>query len=665
MREGREVLHQGCFVRDGWVGYPDFLIRVDEPSDLGRVVLRGPRREARQSPAAPAHLPAALLHRRARAHPGPPARAHASDARRRDSAGVRARRLRRLRGAGPCAVRGAATRSSPAPTRIPRIRTRSSECQFCHWWKVCRDRRRDDDHVSLVANLQRGQGLKLEAAGDQHRQRSRRARAEASDRAAADRRDARDAARAGRRCRSAAAALERPLFELLEPERRPRPGAPAASPPPATCSSTSRAIPYWGEDGLEYLFGTGYEEDGEWRYWPLWATLARRGEARARGSGWTGSPPGWRRTPTCTSSTSTPTSRRRSRSSSPATRSREHELDELLRRKVFVDLYGITRQAMRGGRRELRAEGARAGLRLRARRRAARRDRLDAALAGLAGRRRPRSTSTASPATTRTTAPRTRALYALAARAPPGGRGAVRQSRSMRSSPSRPSRPSAKLRRLPRRGSRRCGRGCCRPARRRVRGHRRAARACGRRSTCSATTAARPSPPSGRCSRGASKTLAQLRDEDSEAIGGPRGDRRDDRGDKRITWRMRFPEQEYKLSPGDVDDPVAERGDELSTLDEAARTLVVTRTRKKGDDPPLALGPGGPYATDAQVDALFRFADRVADARRRAVRPARCRHRPAAAPRAALRPGHPAARRRAAGPRAAARRRCAGSTAAS
>jgi len=39
------------------------------------------------------------------------------------------------------------------------------ECQFCHWWKVCVNRRRDDDHVSLVANLERAQGLKLEAAG--------------------------------------------------------------------------------------------------------------------------------------------------------------------------------------------------------------------------------------------------------------------------------------------------------------------------------------------------------------------------------------------------------------------------------------------------------------------------------------------------------------------
>src|SRR3954454_12103443 len=36
MREAREVIHQGCLGRGGWVGYPDFLVRVDDlPSDLG------------------------------------------------------------------------------------------------------------------------------------------------------------------------------------------------------------------------------------------------------------------------------------------------------------------------------------------------------------------------------------------------------------------------------------------------------------------------------------------------------------------------------------------------------------------------------------------------------------------------------------------------------
>ena len=108
------------------------------------------------------------------------------------------------------------------------------------------------------------------------------------------------------------------------------------------------------------------------------------------------------------------------------------------------------------------------------------------------------------------------------------------------------------------------------------------------------------------------KTLAQLRDEDPEALADL--EVIDEATDgNRITWRMRFPEQDYKIGPGNLDDPLAERATELLELDEAARVAVVTRTRKKGDDPPRALSPGWPYSTDTQVNALFRFADRVAD----------------------------------------------------
>ena len=35
MRAGAEVIYQATFSRDGWRGRADFLIRVDEPSDLG------------------------------------------------------------------------------------------------------------------------------------------------------------------------------------------------------------------------------------------------------------------------------------------------------------------------------------------------------------------------------------------------------------------------------------------------------------------------------------------------------------------------------------------------------------------------------------------------------------------------------------------------------
>src|SRR3954470_18216646 len=35
MRAGRDVIHQACFLHDGWVGYADFLIRIEEESELG------------------------------------------------------------------------------------------------------------------------------------------------------------------------------------------------------------------------------------------------------------------------------------------------------------------------------------------------------------------------------------------------------------------------------------------------------------------------------------------------------------------------------------------------------------------------------------------------------------------------------------------------------
>ena len=76
-------------------------------------------------------------------------------------------------------------------------------------------------------------------------------------------------------------------------------------------------------------------------------------------------------------------------------------------------------------------------------------------------------------------------------------------------------------------------------------------------------------------------------------------------------WTMSFPPQEYKLGPGNVDEPLAERGAQLIEVDERTGTVVVTRGQKSGDDPPRALAPGGPYQADDQVDAVFAFAERI------------------------------------------------------
>ena len=61
-----------------WRGYADFLLRVEEPSELGEFSYEAGRRQARHPPEAVLHLPAALLHRpdRGACRAGMPERMH-------------------------------------------------------------------------------------------------------------------------------------------------------------------------------------------------------------------------------------------------------------------------------------------------------------------------------------------------------------------------------------------------------------------------------------------------------------------------------------------------------------------------------------------------------------------------------------------------------------
>jgi uncharacterized protein len=87
---------------------------------------------------------------------------------------------------------------------------------------------------------------------------------------------------------------------------------------------------------------------------------------------------------------------------------------------------------------------------------------------------------------------------------------------------------------------------------------------------------------------------------------------------KSLRWVLRFPAQQFKLGPGDVDEPLAGRGARLLEVDEAGGTVVVQRGKKHGEDPPQAIAPGGPYRTEEQEDALWRLAGRIME---RGLRP--------------------------------------------
>ena len=87
--------------------------------------------------------------------------------------------------------------------------------------------------------------------------------------------------------------------------------------------------------------------------------------------------------------------------------------------------------------------------------------------------------------------------------------------------------------------------------------------------------------------------------------GAPAADR------KSLVYPLTFPVQQHKFRPGDSPyDPATKKGaGTIVALDDIAGTLTLKRGPKLSDVPlPRALIPGGPYKTDAQRDALARFA---------------------------------------------------------
>jgi predicted RecB family nuclease len=73
-------------------------------------------------------------------------------------------------------------------------------------------------------------------------------------------------------------------------------------------------------------------------------------------------------------------------------------------------------------------------------------------------------------------------------------------------------------------------------------------------------------------------------------------------------YKLRFPTQQYKLGPGDVVDPETGRGERIVEIDEENELVRITRGKKRGEPLPRALIPTGPWMTTAQRAALARLA---------------------------------------------------------
>ena len=160
MRRGREVIYQGKLGRGTWGGYPDFLVRVPRPSALGDWSYEVVDAKLATVAKADAVLQIAVYSWLLEAAQGTaPVEMHLALGGAGDGEPFRVadfaafERALRRQFEDHCADPGP---TYPEPVDL---------CPRCDWNQVCRDRRRADDHLSLVAGASRHQRRRLEDRG--------------------------------------------------------------------------------------------------------------------------------------------------------------------------------------------------------------------------------------------------------------------------------------------------------------------------------------------------------------------------------------------------------------------------------------------------------------------------------------------------------------------
>jgi uncharacterized protein len=220
-------------------------------------------------------------------------------------------------------------------------------CDVCRWNEVCEKRRRDDDHLSLVANASKLQIAELTTRGTS----TVAALAEVplpitwkpEHGTASSFERLREQARVQVRARESG----QPYFELLPIEKGLGLGR-LPEPSEGDIFLDLEGDRFVGEHGLEYLFGCWMREHDEWTYREFWATTRAEEKAAfealidlitAR----------WKAGPGLHVYHYAPYEPAALKRLMGRYLTREDELDRMLRARLFVDLYAVVRQGIRAG----------------------------------------------------------------------------------------------------------------------------------------------------------------------------------------------------------------------------------------------------------------------------------------------------------------------------
>jgi uncharacterized protein len=221
-------------------------------------------------------------------------------------------------------------------------------CDICRWRMQCDARRRDDDHLCLVAGISKLQINELKKQGIYT------TAALASVTLPLSWKPERGSAQTYERIREQARlqvearAKGAPVYDVLKPE----PGFGLSilpEPSPGDIFFDFEGDPYVGEGGLEYLFGyVAMDDSDEPQYTGLWA-LSREEEKRnfEQFVDWVMNR--WRRHPNLHIYHFAPYEPGALKRLMGRYASREEDLDRMLRAHLFVDLYAVVRHAVRAG----------------------------------------------------------------------------------------------------------------------------------------------------------------------------------------------------------------------------------------------------------------------------------------------------------------------------
>jgi predicted RecB family nuclease len=337
MRDGAEVIYQATFFDGKWRGHADFLLRVDTPSDLGAWSYEVADTKLARRVKIAALLQMSNYSEHLTSLQGIcPERMHVilgDGSTESFLVNDFAAYYRAMKARYEAAVAGPAEPTYPDPVE---------HCGVCRWQDVCVARRREDDHLSLVAGMRRdttrrltaggvgtvatlaqsGDGLVVEGIGDAVLQRlQQQARLQVQQR---------DTGQV--------------TYELLPPE--PGLGLSALPPPsPGDLFFDMEGDPFASDNGLEYLFGVvevaggprfhawwGHDEAGEKAAFEGFIDFAmdRLGaDPDLHIYHYAAYEPG------------------RLKSLMGRYATREEEVDRLLRGGVLVDLYQVVRQGVR------------------------------------------------------------------------------------------------------------------------------------------------------------------------------------------------------------------------------------------------------------------------------------------------------------------------------